>query len=95
MLRSCGITHAREEANELCDVLFVDGIKDMATKKILSDFCSDFGTGYLEEQLKRCDVCIVSLEQRRNELSSELPSKQKLYATLCISGALALIILLI
>ena len=70
-------------------------IKDEKIKSVLTEFSEDFGKSYLEDQLRRCDHFLSLLEERRNIIAKELPSKKKLNSTLCISGALALIILLI
>ena len=70
-------------------------LDDSAAQSILLEFCSDFGKSYLDDQLRRCDHYISLLEDRREILGRELPSKKKLNSTLCISAALAIVILLI
>ena len=69
--------------------------KDGKIQRILLEFCEDFGKSYLEDQIRRCDDFISLLLERRAVLANELSSKKKLNSTLCISGSLALIILLI
>ena len=57
-------------------------------------FSQEIGNGYRQEQLSLCDYYIEIVETRRRQLASELPMKTKLNTSLCISGALALVILL-
>ena len=70
-------------------------VEDDDARSILLEFCKDFGKSYLEDQIRRCDHYIALLEDRRDVLNKDLPRKKKLNSTLCISGALAIIILLI
>ena len=78
------------------DELFLcSNINDKAARDIISEFCSDFGQNYREEQLKRCDFCISALESRREEMLARLSDKKKLNFALCLSASLAVIILLV
>ena len=70
-------------------------IADGEVNRQLTRFCEDIGKGYREEQLSLCDYCLELLEARRRELAAELPTRRKLNSALCLSGALALVILLI
>lgn len=70
-------------------------IRDKMARSIISEFCADFGQNYRDEQLKRCDVCISSLEVCRERMASEVWNRKKLNLTLCLSGSFALIILLV
>ena len=70
-------------------------ISDGEARAILLEFCKDFGNSYLDDQIRRCDHYVSLLEGRRDALFRDLPRRKKLCATLCISGALAVIILLI
>ena len=70
-------------------------IKDKELRRIMLDFSADFGKHYREEQLKRCDACIVELEALSESARQAVASRKKLNVTLCLSGAAALIILLI
>ena len=94
LLRSCG--WRKEECPRSTEELFACcKINDKEARRIISEFCSDFGRNYREEELKRCDFCITALEKCRERLTGEVPNKKKLNLTLCLSSALALIILLI
>lgn len=91
-LRACG--YARDGIPEgLCSLLEGCEILDGETEKIISDFAGEFGRSYREEQVKRCDYYLSLLDSRRAAIQSQLPSKKKLNATLCIAGALAIVIL--
>ncbi len=102
ILKSCD-----EDLLRVCGASKEDGVTDLLTlfshcelsdkdaRSVLFDFCSGFGKSYLGEQLKRCEVCVSMLEKRKEELNKELPKKKKLNFTLCVSGALCVIIVLI
>ena len=92
--RSCGyqgedIPGSMEELLKGCEFC------DSETAKHLSRFCSDIGKGYRDEQLVLCDYTVSLLEERRRALSEQLPSRKKRNSALCMSGALAVVILLI
>ena len=70
-------------------------ISDTETKRILSRLGDSLGLGYRDEQLSLCDGAIAQLEERRRQLSDQLPAKRRLNASLCMSGALAAVILLL
>ena len=57
-------------------------------------FVREIGSGYREEQLKRCDFFIASLRSQREKIAAALPLRVRLCATLCICIALATAILL-
>lgn len=69
-------------------------ISDSAVRGQFSRFCDDIGKGYREEQLALCDYYVAVLEDRRASIASQLPLRRKLNSALCVSGALALVILL-
>lgn len=68
-------------------------IADPSAAEIFGSFGEEFGRGYREEQAKGCEYALALLEERRVALSERLPVQKKLYSTLCVSGALALMIL--
>ena len=94
LLTSCGVPEG-ERVSDILTLFSFCEVSDKEARGIISDFCADFGRNYLGEQLKRCDFSIGVLEERRAALMEELPKKKKLSATLCVSAALAIIILLI
>ena len=94
LLFGCG--WRREGApTSLEEMLTGAALGDGVSQGILLEFCKDFGKSYLDDQIRRCDHYISLLEERRDILGKDIPRKKKLNSTLCISGALALIILLI
>lgn len=70
-------------------------IYDRDIEDALAELGASFGGCYREEQLKACERCIDAVSVRHQEISSEMPKKKKLNATLCISAALAVAILLL
>ena len=94
LLRECGYTEdvLINNFEQLFDSF---SIKDESVRKLMRDFSKGFGKGYREEQLKECDYYIDRLCQQRERMANELPNRKKVNSTLCVSSALALIILLI
>ncbi len=90
----CGWKYDRSP-KDIDDLLNNCEIKDMATEKILLEFSSDFGMNYREEQIRRCEYYISLLEDRRERIAAELPTKKKLNSTLCIAAVLAVVIIMI
>lgn len=76
---------------------FVSGcrVSDPKAYKLFSDFSSEFGRGYRNEQLKACDYYISMLEEHRKKLDVSLPVKRKRNSALCVCASLALAILLL
>ena len=70
--------------------IYLDG----DAKHTLESFVREIGSGYREEQLKRCDFFISSLQTQRERIATELPMRVRLCATLCICLSLATAILL-
>ena len=94
LLLSCGWS-GDTPPRSLEEMLGEASLEDNASQSVLLEFCRDFGKSYLDEQVRRCDHYISFLEERREAINKDLPRKKKLNSTLCISGALAVIILLI
>ena len=94
LLAGCG-WEREEPPSSVEDMLGEASVEDEGARGILLEFCKDFGKSYLDEQIRRCDHFISLLDERRNALAKDLPRKKKLNSTLCISGAVAVIILLI
>lgn len=94
LLCECGFRGA-QTPRDIRELVSQCGIYDTETARILENFSEVFGKSYREEQLRQCDYYISLLEGRREKLSAELPVRKKLNSTLCISGALAVVILLI
>ena len=70
--------------------IYLDG----DSKRTLEGFVREIGTGYREEQLKRCDFFISSLRSQRERIAAALPLRVRLCSTLCICLSLATAILL-
>lgn len=91
ILSACGYREERapDSVGELLPY-----ISDGTVRGQLSRFCEEIGKGYREEQLALCDYYVAVLEDRRASLASQLPSRRRMNSALCMSGALALVILL-
>lgn len=86
---------ADSKPSTLSELIELGGICDDETKKILTRLGEGLGLGYKDEQLNLCDRAISQLEERRGQLAAQLPAKRKLNTSLCLSGALAAVILLL
>ena len=93
LLRACGYERpgAPKSFEELLSGCY---IRDAKAGEILRGFAAEFGKSYREEQLRGCEYYLTLLGQRRDAVAAQLPGKKKLNATLCVSGALAVVILL-
>ena len=94
LLVSCG-WRGDDPPNTLCELFSYSKIRDGEARGIIFGFCSDFGRNYREEELKRCDASIISLEKCRERLAGEVPNRKKMGLTLCLCASAALIILLL
>ena len=92
LLRQCGYG-GRLPVEDLSALLDGCRIEDREAEEILRGFGEEFGRGYREEQVRGCEYTQSLLEERRLALAQRLPIQKKLYATLCLSGAIALVIL--
>lgn len=77
---------------ELCRKINFRGEK---CKELFFRLATDFGSSYREEELRKLSYYEELFLGEIQKLSSELPSKKKINTTLCISAALAIVILMI
>ncbi len=94
LLYRCGWT-AEEPPGDFSELTARCPVGDPRCDRLLLSFAEGFGRGYREEQLRECDGYIDPLEDRRAQLREGLGGRKRIHATLCVSGALALIILLV
>ena len=94
LLRACGY-EAESPPDSFLALLGGCGIRDRESERILSAFAREFGRSYREEQTKGCAYYCELLAARRDALAEGLPARKKVNSTLWISGALAMVILLI
>ncbi len=69
-------------------------LADTEAAEQLKRFSREIGRGYTEEQLSLCDYYIAIFEERRQRIAQQLPMRTKMNLTLCVSSALAVVILL-
>ncbi|MBE6584679.1 MAG: hypothetical protein E7649_06875 [Ruminococcaceae bacterium] len=62
--------------------------------RLLSTFCSEFGSTFRQEQLRRCDHYISALGEQRKIVSSLVQSRSRAGSALWICAGLGVIILL-
>ena len=94
LLRQCGYVGA--SVPESFEALWSGCvIRDGACAEWMRNFSREFGKSYRGEQSRGCEYYESLLEQRREVLLSELPVKKKVHSALWISGALAVVILLV
>jgi hypothetical protein len=67
---------------------------DPETYRVLQSFGAGLGSGFRDEQIKRCDYYIELLREKRTQLESELPARVKTNGAiwmLCAAGAVILL----
>lgn len=67
---------------------------DPETYRVLQSFGAGWGSGFRDEQIKRCDYYIELLREKRTQLESELPARVKTNGAiwmLCAAGAVILL----
>lgn len=70
-------------------------LRDREGGEMVRRFCEEFGKRYREEECRACDATLALLGVRIERLRAHLPGQKRLCSTLCISGALAVVILLV
>mgnify|MGYP003319788150 CR=1 FL=1 len=93
VFKKCGFDDSRECIRTLDDLLGGCEIFLPEAAELMEGFAARLGRGYKHEQLALCDGTLARLEDIRLSLASELPAKQKINGTLCLCGALAVVIL--
>lgn len=83
-----GMAAALEESRER---LYLDG-EELGP---LREFSAGLGGGYADEEVARCELCLARLTEAVARRREALPKAAKLYRTLVLGGALAVIIVLI
>ena len=94
ILAACG-WHSDGRPRDLAALLSVCVPSDAEGRAILEDFCEAFGRRYRDEELRECEAVQAMLGARIDRLRACLPTKRRLCSTLCVTGALAAVILLI
>ena len=94
LLRGCGYT-ADEPPEDFGQMLARCSIRDGESAALLRSFSEEFGKSYREEQSRGCEYYFSLLNGRRETLAARMPTQRRIRSALCISGALALVILLI
>ncbi len=92
LLHACMCQTRPQSLNEVleCSVLYLD--PDSARQ--INAFVHEVGGAFRDEQVKRCDRYLAVLRQLREGCAAELPRKIRLCTTLCVCGAVGVLILL-
>ena len=77
------------------DLLLCCDIYSSELREIMEGFATRVGRGYKSEQIALCDMTLSRLDEHRIYLAGRLPAKQKINGTLCLCGALAVVILIV
>ena len=94
VLEKCGID-PEADRRTVADLLGSCSISSAELCEVMEDFAAHLGRGYKQEQLALCQRTLSRLEEHRALLASRLPAKQKTNGTLCMCGALAVVILIV
>ena len=94
ILRGCGYCES-ESPSSARQLMEGCCIYDDRVRRSMERFFAEVGRGYREEQLSLCDYCISQVEERRANLTSQLPVKMKVNSALSLAGAAAVVVLLI
>ncbi len=88
--------HAGENTPETLEEL-ISGctVCDRETFRIFGQYAEEFGKSYREEQIGICDYYLELLGEHRQKIAAALPPRKKINSALCISSALAVVILLL
>ena len=91
LLQKCG--YKRDlPPNDFVDFFEEIYFLDKATREVVKEFAYSFGNCYREEQIRWCDRCIEALDGIKRSMVIDIPKRKKMNSTLCISSALAIII---
>lgn len=94
ILVSCGYRE-KMSPGSLEELFSKIDFKGERCRELFSRFSSDFGSGYRDEELRKITYYEELFLVEIKKMSEELPSKKKINITLCISAALAIVILMI
>lgn len=94
LIEACGFSGG-ELPSTMSELARCLEVSDAESAALMRSFCDGFGRGYIEDQIKECEYYTELLRERRQALADALPLKRRVNSTLCISSALAAIILLL
>ena len=92
LMSACGYKN-NEPPKDFLEFAQACDIADQGAKEILLEFFAEFGKSYRSEQIKRCEYYLERMTKQERLVCSKLPDQKKLYATLCLSLSLILVIL--
>ena len=67
---------------------------DRDSRRLLCSFLREIGSGYREEQLRRCDHYIASISSVRARRAEEFPARRRITVAICLCSAAFAAILL-
>lgn len=90
ILKRCGIENGKIPDFENGDLLIGEN-----ERRILGAFFGNLGRHCKSDEIKFCRACISELGTFMDKRKSEYPKKRKMSFTLCVSAALAVIIIML
>ena len=63
-------------------------------ERLLGGFASSVGSGFREEEVRRCGECLTALIEVRSRLADGLPARLRTGCTLCVTAALSAALLM-
>jgi len=93
--KECGIedSHGIKSIDDM--ISKAEFFLDDDTINALISFSSEFGVGYIEQQIRSCERCIATLISKRGELALKNEKDKKVSLAICLSLSLSLILILI
>ena len=96
LIRNCGIDADYKKVKTLKELVSLTNFYcGGECVELIQRFSSDFGQGYMEEQLRSCDYYRGELIKQRDKLKEKGIKEKKLKLVICLSGSFSLILLLI
>ena len=92
IFHACNCPRGATTLEELVDASRV--YLDDEPLRLLTTFCSEFGSTFRQEQLRRCDHYIAALGEQRRIVASNVNSKSRAGTALFICAGIGVIILL-
>ena len=94
-IENCGFSRQRDIHKSPEELSLCCAAADGETRKNLSSFFAAFGKSGISEQAAECDLFIGRCSERYAVLSADAPKQKKVNTALCVSAALALIIIML
>ena len=96
LIKNCGINTDYKKVKTLEElIMLTEFYCNGECIDLIKQFSSDFGQGYVGEQLRSCDYYRNELIKQRDKLKEKGIKEKKLRLAICLSASFSLILLLI